>query len=118
MEFLWVPSHIQLHGNDAADQAASKALLLGNADKLNCTTFNPKLIATQNGPRYPATLEHIFNHCPTYSTQRAKFHQKQQHINLPTNYPALLNPTKNPSIEITHTNIIEFLAEIKKLENI
>ncbi|KAK3575835.1 hypothetical protein CHS0354_013009 [Potamilus streckersoni] len=30
VEFFWVPSHIQLHGNDAADQAAKEGLLLVN----------------------------------------------------------------------------------------
>ncbi|KAK3608993.1 hypothetical protein CHS0354_003892 [Potamilus streckersoni] len=34
VEFLWVPSLIQLQGKDAADQAAKKALLLNNVTNI------------------------------------------------------------------------------------
>jgi hypothetical protein len=63
------------------------------------------------------TLEHIFNQCPTYKVQCAKFHQKQRYIKEPTHYPELLKPSKNPNLETTHKNIIEYLAEISKVKS-
>ncbi|KAK3596194.1 hypothetical protein CHS0354_033783 [Potamilus streckersoni] len=190
IEFLWVPSHIQLQGNVLADQASNEALDTNyRIDIRYCTheissqitkfinnqwqkqwdelsshtqlhsiqnkvdrhikwkslpnyrenhlinrlrTGKTKLYSSigkylskqqRNKPncRYcklPETLEHIFNECPFYNAQRNIFRNQQNKIKAPHTYPCFFKQKHNKNIQTTHRNIIDYLQQIKKSNDI
>lgn len=186
IEFLWVPSHINLIGNEKADLAAKRNLLnsdiyplaysiqerysqvkqrinqkwqqiwntsnkgrhlfqlqneitrktnaLKDMEVIDVRTINRlmtgKTLLKDSFGKYlkdqrnhnnncpycpvPETLDHIFNTCPRYQTQRSNLREYLKRIGSPTTYPELLDRKQNVNLEATYKSIISYLKQINK----
>jgi ribonuclease HI len=65
----------------------------------------------------PEDLQHIFNNCLATKKERGEFKFKQISIGAPYTYPEIVLDN-NPNILETHKNMLGYLKNINKIENI